>query len=80
MISVMASFSLHADGIHEDQGIPVRSSSAMWLLGRSVRLAEGRRDGTLTLTLDGDATLAYRDDSPHYESYQIQIGSREIRV
>ena len=43
----------------------------MRLLGVTVRSAEARKDGTLTLVFDDESTLVLPDDSKQYESYHL---------
>lgn len=59
--------------------LPVSKSDLMLLLERSVSLASGAEDGTLTLVFDNRHSLTCFDDA-QYESYRIKIGEQEIIV
>ncbi len=79
-VTIMSSFDVRTGESSEEQAIPVRSSSAMSLVGHAVTSAEGKRDGTLTLTLSGDTSITVHDDSEEYESYVIKVGDQEVYV
>ena len=79
-ITLFSSFQHGWLGTVSEEKVPVQSSGVMSMLGQVVRLAEGRPDGTLKLQFEGGEALICRDDSGHYESYQLQLGDREIVV
>ena len=79
-ITLLSSFRLRNASGEESQTVPVGSSTIMLLLGVTVRSAEARKDGTLTLVFDDESTLVLPDDSKQYESYHLRIGTREIYV
>ena len=59
--------------------VPTITSDLMLLLERSVSIASGSEDGTLTLVFDNRHILKCFDDR-HYESYRIKNGDEEIIV
>jgi uncharacterized protein DUF6188 len=62
------------------ESIPVTSSAVMGLLGQVVSSAVATSDGTLLLTFTNGGSLKCIDDSEEYESYHLQLGSREVIV
>jgi uncharacterized protein DUF6188 len=79
-ITLEASFIHRQQGREKKEAVPPQSSELMKLLGRTVRRAEGRRDGTLTLEFDEGEAIVCLDDSPQYESFHIQIRDKELHV
>lgn len=82
LITVMGSF-IHRDKLSttaNKQSIPVSSSALMCLVGKSIKLAEAREEGTLTLHFGNGHTLILLDDSREYESYIVRIGDKETVV
>mgnify|MGYP003970781501 FL=1 len=59
---------------------PIQNSSTMNLLGCEVFDTKSNDDGTLCLMFDNGQSLTCYDDSPNFESYQIQIGKKTIIV
>lgn len=63
--------------------IPDRQQEAAWLtrlIGKSVTKTEIIYPGTLKLFFSNGWILSLIDDNPHYESYQIKIGTKLIVV
>ena len=79
-ITITSRFFLQLGGDRVEQAVPVKSSSLMALLGRSVRLVNASPDGTLRLQFDSGDAVTCVDDSKMYESYQIHLNGREIIV
>ncbi len=82
LITVMGSF-VHRckDSTYVNkETIPLSSSALMSLVGKTVRLAEARQDGTLSLHFENSDVLVLLDDSKQYESYIIRIGNEETIV
>ncbi len=79
-ITIGSRFVLQLGEVREEQAVPVKSSSLMALIGRSVRLVYASPDGTLRLQFEGGDALTCLDDSKMYESYQIHFSGREIIV
>jgi hypothetical protein len=59
--------------------VPASQSNLMELLGHAISGVEGTSNGTLTLLFDNGHELRCFDN-PHYESYRIRDGAREIIV
>jgi hypothetical protein len=64
----------------EVQAVPLSQSRLMQLLGRCVTGVKAGDDGTLVLSFDNGHVLRIFDDQPHYESYSIRHGDKEIFV
>jgi hypothetical protein len=60
--------------------IPATSSSCMNFLGKTVKGATPKSDGTMNLVFEDDSKLTFVDDSKQYESYRIRIGDTEIII
>ena len=60
--------------------VPALESDLMRLLGRSIAMASGDDEGTLTLEFDNGHNLRCFDNSAQYESYKIRFNDEEIIV
>ena len=68
-----------ADQLAQALAVPITTSDLMLLLERSVSIASGSEDGTLTLVFDNRHILKCFDDR-QYESYRIKNGDEEIII
>jgi hypothetical protein len=64
----------------EVQTVPLTHSKLMQITGQSVVQVKGDEDGTLTLFFNNGHIIRIFDDTPHYESYSINDGKRDIYV
>jgi hypothetical protein len=82
MITVESSVIYKRDPTDPGEAVspPVSRTSMTSVIGKTVRFASSKPDGSLSLHFDDGQALMFSDDSETYESYKIQIGEQEIIV
>jgi hypothetical protein len=81
LISIRGAYAVHTSLLFRSQqvSVPEIDLSLFEVIGRSVMSARAEHGGTLSLRFDNELLLQCFDD-PHYESYVIQNGKKEIIV